>query len=143
MPSGPEVPAVGSPTPAACPATWTSDRPSSTRTSGPFVPNGATEALLCSYPPLGRPTLPVGDVHTLTTGVGDIVDYLNGLPATEKAGAACAAYQSTEHVVVLGYPDRPPAVVFLRECSLDQSGQVRYQGDIKKITGFWGVAWNQ
>ncbi len=142
-PSVPVTPAVASPVPAVCPATWTSDRPTPTRTSGPFAPRGAIEAMLCSYPPLDAQTRPVGDVHRLTTGVERIVEYLNGLPAVAKPDLLCPLDQRTEHVVVLGYSDRPPAVVTFRQCSLDQSGQVRYQGDIKKITGFWGVEWNR
>ena len=140
---GPEVPAVGSPAPAACPTTWVSDRPTPTRTSGPFVPTGATEALVCSYPATGTQALPIGDVHRLTTRVEEIIDYLNGLPVSEKPNVVCPASQNTEHVFVFGYADRPAAAVYLRQCALDQSGQVRYGGDIKKLTGFWGLAWNQ
>ena len=140
---GPEVPAVGDPTPASCPAMWTNDRPTPTRSSGPFVPKRAAEALLCSYPVTDTPTQPVGDVHRITADVDQLIDYLNGLPEAVKSSTLCPLDKRTEHIIAFGYPDRPPAVVHLRQCSLDQSGQVRYEGDIKKITGFWGVEWNK
>lgn len=141
---GPEVPAVGSPTPPVCPASVTDDvAPTNTR-KGPLVPSGATEALLCSYRFAAPEPAPLTATHRLTTGAAEVVAYLNGLSTSQPEGAACVMSGVTQHVVVVGYADRPAAVVYAHICGgWEQAGAVRYGGDIRTVTAFWGVPWNQ
>ncbi|MGC9665345.1 hypothetical protein ACNTMW_02180 [Planosporangium sp. 12N6] len=44
---------------------------------------------------------------------------------------------------MFGYPNRQPAVAYNRDCGWEQGGAMRFDGDIKKITRYWGVPWNQ
>jgi hypothetical protein len=75
--------------------------------------------------------------------VDDLIGYLNGLPSSLTSPGGCLLGGPTEHVIVFGYPNRQPAVVYGRDCGWEQGGAIRYGGDIKKITGYWGVSWNQ
>ena len=142
-----EYPPVGTAAPAVCPATWEQTLPPQTR-SGPLVPEGATDALLCSYP------VPVGQAYVLG-GVRHIADpaplvaYLNGLPpgpqpSVDEDGVetACLATGSTAHTVVLGYADRQPAIVHLA-CGVEQGGGRRHGEDLRVITAFFGADWNE
>src|SRR5262245_29984445 len=85
---GPEIPAVGSPSPAACPEKWTDDEQTPTR-QGPFVPPGATEALLCSYALTSVGPSRLRTERRLTTDSSAVVDYLNSLSSTKPDGFAC------------------------------------------------------
>ena len=138
----PEVPPLGSPSPATCLSTWNDQAPQATR-QGLLVPPGATEALLCSYPYRGLPPLRLGRVHRTTTNLDSLIGYFNHLPTSPPKGVACLDGATTVHTVVFGYPNRRPAVVIDRGCSWDQSGAVRYEGDPKKINSYWGVPWNE
>jgi hypothetical protein len=135
---------AGSPSPAICPPQWELvDKPPVASRDGNLVPGGATKALLCSYRPNGPHPLPLGATHTLTTNVDTLIGYLNGLPSAPPKNEGCMLGGTTEHVIVFEYPDRQPAVVYDRNCGWDQGGAIRYDGDIKKITGYWGVPWNE
>jgi hypothetical protein len=68
---------------------------------------------------------------------------MNGLPVTPPVGEACLLSGTTEHAIVFGYANRPPATVFARNCAWDRDGVIRYGGDLRKVTGYWGVRWNQ
>ena len=138
--SYPQVPPVGPAAPATCPRIWDSQAFPATR-KGLLVPPGATEALLCSYPDSSGPRR-LGATHRTTTDIDSLIDYLNSLPTSRRKGAVCSLSASTDHVVVFGYPNRQPAAVHYRNCAWDQSGAMRYSGDIKKITEYWGVPWN-
>jgi hypothetical protein len=161
-------PPVGTAAPASCPSTWKAGEPPLLTRAGPLAPDGATLALLCSYPlpsgTLPSGTLPsdpspspgqqspgqqaLGPVHELAEPA-ELVAYLNGLPATRpippepSAEYACMASGGTQHTIVLEYPDRQPAVVQLSSCAIEQGGNIRYGADLRVLTGFFGVPWNE
>jgi hypothetical protein len=142
--SYPDVPPTGSPAPATCPSQLALfEKPVVVTRKGNLIPPGATEALLCSYSLRAPHPLPLSATHTLTTNVDDLIGYLNGLPSSPPQPNGCLLLRTTDHVIVFGYPNRQPAVVYDRDCGWEQGGTIRYDGDIKKITGYWGVPWNQ
>jgi hypothetical protein len=156
---GPEVPAIGTPTPPVCPVAFGENEnagsilppykqgkislsravplvtPANTR-KGPLVPSGATESLLCSYRFAAPAPMPLTATHRITSGADEVVKYLNGLPTSRPKGEMCGLNGTTAHVMVFGYANRPAAVVYARGCAWDQAGAVRYGGDLRKVTGF-------
>ncbi|GAA2340886.1 hypothetical protein [Dactylosporangium salmoneum] len=135
---GPEVPAAGSPSPASCPATWddTFVRP---QRRGPLVPREPSEALLCTYAFTPERPLRLSATHRLAGDATRVAGYFNGLTTRRPEGTSCSLEGHTEHIVVLGYPDRAPAVVTDRQCAWDQAGGVRYLADLRTVTGFWAL----
>lgn len=133
----PEVPPIGSAAPPVCPATWAGGTVSATR-AGLLVPPDATEALLCSYPFTNEP-MPLGGSRRTTSRVGDLIRYLNALPTSRPTDEACLMIGGTQYVIVLGYHNRQPATVYLRDCAYEQSGAARYGGNLTAIIAFWGV----
>jgi len=79
--------------------------------AGPFVPDGARVALLCVY-------RPDGDAHVLDrtrrldTGVRELTEELNALPAAPPP-EVCSAARQSRYRVLLEYPDREPVAVDL------------------------------
>jgi hypothetical protein len=142
-----DYPPVGVAAPAACPSTWElTDPPTATR-AGSLVPTGATEALLCTYPlPHDPPRTPteqaLGPVHALADPA-ELIAYLNGLPTNRPSPPriedACAAAAGAQYTIVVGYPDRQPAVVRLGWCVLEQGGNLRYGADLRVLTAFFGA----
>jgi hypothetical protein len=139
---GPDVPGIGTATAPVCPVLWQDATPVNTR-RGPLVPSGATEALLCSYSFALPNPMPLTAIHRITSGADDVAAYFNGLPASLPNNTACLLALPTMHAIVFGYTNGPAAVVYGRTCGWDQAGAVRYFGDIRKITGFWGVPFYQ
>ncbi len=151
-------PPVGPAAPASCPSTWEAGEPPQLTRAGPLVPDGATLAFLCSYPlpsgtwPSGPPPSPgqqaLGLVHELAEPAA-LVAYLNALPDTRpvppqpEAEYACVASGGIQHTIVLEYADRQPAVVQLSSCAIEQGGNIRYGADLRVLTGFFGVSWNE
>lgn len=136
----PDVPALGSPAPARCPEFWDLDAQAGTATRrGRLVPAGAINAVLCSYwTGADSHAWPLSAIRS-TTDTGDLIAYLNGLPTTHPDDEECLMMGVTEHAIVFGYSDRPPATVTLRCPGMQQSGAVRFEGNIMKILGFWDV----
>jgi hypothetical protein len=134
-----EYPARGASAPALCPPVWES-APPLPRRGGLLVPEGGTEALLCRYP------LPAGPGPQILGGVRALADpraliaYLNGLPSLASVPpgveAGCPPVGRTQHTIVIGYPDRPPAIVRL-DCGVEQGGNIRYGGDLATLSDFF------
>jgi hypothetical protein len=146
-------PPVGPAAPAFCPSTWEGAEPPRLTRAGPLVPEGATLALLCSYPlPADPPPAPgqqpLGPVRELA-GPAELVAYLNGLPTSRptppqpSAEYACVAAAGTQHTIVIEYADRQPAVVQLSSCAIEQGGNIRYGADPRVLAAFFGAAWNE
>lgn len=140
---GLEVPAVGAPTTPVCPANFAEDAAPANSRRGPLIPSNATEALLCSYRFAAPEPMPLTATYRITSGADKVVAYLNGLPTSRPEGQMCGVTGETAHVIVFGYTNRPAAVVYARGCAWDQAGAVRYGGDLRKVTGFWRIPWNQ
>lgn len=136
--SYPDVPSIGSPGPAVCPPVWEDGAPAATR-KGNLVPPGAVEALLCAYPFRAPDPFLLGSVHPATTTVDSVVNLLNQAPDTRPPDVECLLGGATSHNVVLSYPDRQPAVVHIRNCAADQSGAVRYEVGLGRLTALFGV----
>ncbi|GAA2398600.1 hypothetical protein Cme02nite_07310 [Catellatospora methionotrophica] len=134
---------MGTPAPAICPQTWDDLTPSATSRRGTLVPGGAAEALLCSYPPVGNPPLALGVSRRITDRANEVGAYLNGLAAEAQPDTVCSASQSTAHIIVFGYQDRAPVILHARNCAWDRQGITRYGADLRKITAYWGAAWNE
>nr|MDT0656931.1 hypothetical protein [Micromonospora sp. DSM 115978] len=117
---------------------WEDGAPAATR-RGNLVPPGASEALLCVYPFRAPNPMPLGSTHRIVTGVDAVVDLLNRAPESRPPGVECLLGGTTAYNVVLGYPDRRPAVVHVRNCAVDQSGAVRYEVGIGRLTTLFGV----
>lgn len=108
-----------------------------------LVPVGATEALLCSYRHEATPPLSLATSRRITSGVDELTTYLNGLPSSSPKDAVCLLGQPTEHAFVFGYAGQRAAVIRLSNCAWQRTGATRYGGDIRKVTAYWGVSWNQ
>jgi hypothetical protein len=145
LPQG-DYPPVGTPGEPVCPSTWDPAEPAPPTRGGALVPEGAAEALLCRYPvPLDPPSTPGQQVLGTVQAISDpaeLIAYLNGLPTSRppQTESGCTAAAGTQHTIVVGYPDRPPAVVRLVSCALEQGGNVRYDADLRVLVAFFGTA---
>ncbi|MEW1590064.1 hypothetical protein AB0283_31975 [Micromonospora vinacea] len=130
------------PGPARCPDTWTDSVPVQ-HGKDVLVPVGATEVLLCSYRHEATPPLSLGASRRITSRVDELTAYLNGLPSSSPEDTVCLLGQTTEHAFVFGYPGQRAAVIRLSNCAWQREGATRYGGDIREVTAYWGVRWNQ
>lgn len=98
----------------SCPATidTTNGSPHATRT-GPLVPDGATTAVLCFYPPVGNDGIyPLAESQPSQIPANEVVATLNALTARTELRSgpdetpvdACAAMARTAFVILLTYP---------------------------------------
>ncbi|WP_244236634.1 hypothetical protein [Micromonospora violae] len=108
-----------------------------------LVPVGATEALLCSYRHEATPPLNLATSRRITSGVDELTAHLNGLPISSPEDTVCLLGQPTEHAFVFGYPGQRAAVIRLSNCAWQREGATRYGGDLRKVTAYWGVRWDQ
>ena len=130
-------------TPARCPDSW-NDEPTPTQPGKDvLVPTGATEALLCSYRHDASSPLNLDVSRRITSKVDELTAYLNGLPSSPPEDMVCLLGQPTEHAFVFGYPGQRSAVIRLSNCAWHRDGAIRYGGDLRKVTAYWGVRWNQ
>ncbi|MCM0678857.1 hypothetical protein NCC78_29920 [Micromonospora phytophila] len=128
--------------PARCPNSW-NDEPTPQPGKAVLVPTGATEALLCSYRHDASSPLNLDVSRRITSKVDELTAYLNGLPSTPPEDTVCLLGQPTEHAFVFGYPGQRSAVIRLSNCAWHRDGAIRYGGDLRKVTAYWGVRWNQ
>lgn len=129
---------LGSPGRAVCPPFWEDGSPVATR-RGNLVPPGATEAILCEYPFRAPDPMPLGSTYRVATTADAVVDLLNRAPETRPPDVECLLGGTTDYNIVLGYPDRQPAVVHVRSCAVDQGRAVRYEVGLDRLTALFGV----
>ncbi|SDY40601.1 hypothetical protein SAMN05444365_102165 [Micromonospora pattaloongensis] len=109
-----------------------------TRT-GTLVAPGATTALLCVYPFVSTDPMPLGKTHTAKDPAG-VAKLLNTAPDTPPApnlDSSCLAGGKEQYLFVLGYPNRPPAVVTVGCGTVESGGVVRYDAPLKELLAFW------
>lgn len=126
------------------------EMPTATR-SGQLVPEGATGGAVCTYfDKDGTSGAVLIDQRPLKGDPAALIDYLNGLSATDPATLATPA--PGEHIVheclmagfpvhqfVLSYPARSPAVVTVNSrCgTVEQGGAVRYTTGLHTLMAYW------
>ncbi|SCL31010.1 hypothetical protein GA0070624_4185 [Micromonospora rhizosphaerae] len=129
--------------PARCPESWNDEPTPTQRGKDVLVPTGATEALLCSYRQDASSPLDLDVSRRITSKVDELTAYLNGLPSSPPEETVCLLGQPTEHAFVFGYPGQRSAVIRLSNCAWQRDDAIRYGGDLRKVTAYWGVRWNQ
>lgn len=130
------------PGPARCPDAW--DETSSMRPgSGTLVPTGPAEVFLCSCRHNGPAPLRLDVSRRITDRVDNLAAYLNELPSTRPQSEICLLGETTEHAIVFGYPGQRSIKLEVRDCAWKRHGVTRFGGDLRKVTAYWGVRWNQ
>jgi len=131
------------PPPAECPASVVpaTARPSQTR-DGALVTGRPSRALLCRYAATGA-TRPLTGTDEVDAGrVSAVVAALNALPAWEPASGedgGCLLGEQAWYEIVVGYPDRPPAVLDVSpDCGVvSGGGAVRRMPSLTALLGLW------
>ncbi|OON33313.1 hypothetical protein BSA16_01030 [Micromonospora sp. Rc5] len=108
-----------------------------------MVPTGATEVLLCTYRHGSVIPLRLDASRKLTERVDELSAYLNGLPTDPPQDEMCLLGQTVEHAIVFGYPQERAVSIRLVDCGWKREGAIRYGGDLRKVTAYWGVHWNE
>jgi hypothetical protein len=109
-----------------------------------LVPHGASGAVLCTYdPPHDAGPYLLTDHAALRGGAGNLVEYLNRLPASPPGGSEtvnmCTMMDAPLYTVVLRYPDRDVVVDVLLACGTAQTGQsARLYGNLSKLKAYFG-----
>ncbi|GAA2704722.1 hypothetical protein ACFY2R_09715 [Micromonospora olivasterospora] len=128
--------------PARCPDAW-DEHSSPSGGKADLVPTGATEAFLCTYRYDSAVPLRLDASRKLTQHVDDLSAYLNNLPTAPLQNEMCLLGQNIEHAIVFGYPQQRSVSVRLIDCGWMREGASRYGGDLRKVTAYWGVRWNE
>ncbi|MBM7078337.1 hypothetical protein [Micromonospora humida] len=128
--------------PARCPDAWDANS-SPSGGKADLVPTGATEAFLCTYRYDSDTPLRLDASRKATQRVDDLSAYLNGLPTDQPQDEMCLLGQTVEHAIVFGYPQQRAVSVRLVDCGWKREGASRYGGDLRKVTAYWGVSWNE
>ncbi|WP_307934787.1 hypothetical protein [Salinispora arenicola] len=130
--------------PARCPETWHERLLPTPSAPDVMVPTGATEAVLCTYPTDGDAPWDLGATRRNTSDVTELTDYFNELATSPPHGdqACLMSLPPVRHAVVFGYPGQRSAAIHLG-CVWDRDGTTRYGGDLREVTAYWGVRWNE
>lgn len=128
--------------PARCPDAW-DERFSPSGGTADLVPTGTTEVFLCTYRHDSTIPLRLDASRKITERVDDLSTYLNGLPTDPPQDETCLLGQTVEHAIVFGYPHERAVSIRLVDCGWKREGASRYGGDLRKVTAYWGVHWNE
>ncbi|MGC5660441.1 hypothetical protein ACN261_08570 [Micromonospora sp. WMMD723] len=128
--------------PARCPDAW-DERSSPSGGRADLVPAVATEVLLCTYRHDSAIPLRLDASRRITERVDDLSTYLNGLPTDPPQDEMCLLGGTVEHAIVFGYPQQRAVSIRLIDCSWKREGASRYGGDLRKVTAYWGVKWDE
>jgi hypothetical protein len=132
-----EPPSAG---PVACPAQLRSTAavPAKPQQRA-LIPGGATHVLLCAYPFAPTDAWSLGRTYDSGRDPGPVAAYLNSLPVAPRANTVCLLNGQPRYQVVFGYSGGRIAVVGQAECAWTRGSAVRYEGDLRKILGYWGL----
>ncbi|WP_329017526.1 hypothetical protein OG271_12835 [Micromonospora rifamycinica] len=128
--------------PARCPDAW-DERSSPSGGTADLVPAAATEMFLCTYRHDSAEPLRLDASRRSTERVDDLSTYLNALPTDPPQDEVCLLGGTVEHGIVFGYPQQRAVSIRLVDCGWQREGATRYGGDLRKVTAYWGVRWNE